>query len=214
MDTDPIHQFEIEPLFTIGHIGGHTIAFTNSSAYMFLVGGGDLAADDRRQARQLIPGRMQSMAELSYEFVASTIRSTAGSEGMKFFPLVFSLFMFICVSNLIGHHSLHLHGFEPSHRHRGAGAAGVLHRADLRLLQERPEVLQAVRAVGRADLHPAAGGVHRGHVVLPAAGFAFGATVRQHAGRPHRAESVRGLRRHARARSAALGWVGAMLPLG
>jgi F-type H+-transporting ATPase subunit a len=52
--------------------------------------------------RQLIPGRMQSVAELSYEFVASTIRSTAGSEGMKFFPLVFSLFMFICISNVIG----------------------------------------------------------------------------------------------------------------
>jgi F-type H+-transporting ATPase subunit a len=52
--------------------------------------------------RQLIPGRMQSVAELSYEFVASTIRSTAGSEGMKFFPLIFSLFMFIMISNFIG----------------------------------------------------------------------------------------------------------------
>ncbi len=45
---------------------------------------------------------MQSLAELSYEFVATTIRSTAGSEGMRFFPLVFSLFMFILVANLIG----------------------------------------------------------------------------------------------------------------
>jgi F-type H+-transporting ATPase subunit a len=52
--------------------------------------------------RQLVPGRFQSMAEISYEFVASMIRSTAGAEGMKFFPLVFSLFMFICVSNLVG----------------------------------------------------------------------------------------------------------------
>ena len=52
--------------------------------------------------RQLVPGRIQSIAEICYEFVASTIRSTAGTEGMKFFPLVFSLFMFICVSNLIG----------------------------------------------------------------------------------------------------------------
>src|SRR5258708_17679017 len=42
------------------------------------------------------------MGELSYEFVANTIRSTAGSEGMKFFPLVFSLFMFIMVSNVVG----------------------------------------------------------------------------------------------------------------
>ena len=101
MAADPIHQFEITKLFTIGHIGGHEIAFTNSSAYMFL----SVAVISLLMlgtGRQLIPGRMQSVAEISYEFVASTIRSTAGSEGMKFFPLVFSLFMFICISNLIG----------------------------------------------------------------------------------------------------------------
>ena len=101
MAADPIHQFQIIKLFTIGHIGGQEIAFTNSSAYMFLsvavisllmIGAG----------RQLVPGRFQSVAEISYEFVANTIRSTAGAEGMKFFPLVFSLFMFICVSNVIG----------------------------------------------------------------------------------------------------------------
>src|SRR6202000_3524874 len=49
-----------------------------------------------------VPGRFHSMAEISYEFVANTIRSTAGKEGMKFFPLVFSLFMFITVSNMVG----------------------------------------------------------------------------------------------------------------
>jgi F-type H+-transporting ATPase subunit a len=101
MAADPIHQFEITKLFTIGHIGGHEIAFTNSSAYMFL----SVAVISLLMlgtGRQLIPGRMQSVAELSYEFVATTIRSTAGSEGMKFFPLVFSLFMFICISNVIG----------------------------------------------------------------------------------------------------------------
>jgi F-type H+-transporting ATPase subunit a len=103
MATDPIHQFQITKLFSLGHIGGQEIAFTNSSAYMFasvaiisllMIGGS--------AGRQLVPGRIQSMAELSYEFVASTIRSTAGSEGMKFFPLIFSLFMFICISNLLG----------------------------------------------------------------------------------------------------------------
>jgi F-type H+-transporting ATPase subunit a len=50
----------------------------------------------------LVPGRLQSVAEISYEFIASMVRSTAGSEGMRFFPLIFSLFMFICVSNLVG----------------------------------------------------------------------------------------------------------------
>src|SRR6266545_382261 len=103
MKIDPIHQFNIEPLFTIGHIGKHTIAFTNSSLYMFLsVAVISLLMIGGMARRQLVPGRLQSIAEISYEFVASTIRSTAGSEGMKFFPLVFSLFMFIVVSNMIG----------------------------------------------------------------------------------------------------------------
>src|SRR6202045_1444889 len=103
MKIDPIHQFNIEKIFTIGHIGNQTIAFTNSSAYMFgsvalisllMIGG--------VAGRQLVPGRFQSVAEISYEFVASMIRSNTGAEGMKFFPLIFSIFMFICVSNLVG----------------------------------------------------------------------------------------------------------------
>jgi len=103
MAADPIHQFQITKLFTIGHIGGQEIAFTNSSAYMFLaVAVISLLMIGGSAGRRLVPGRIQAIAELSYEFVASTIKSTAGSEGMKFFPLVFSLFMFICVSNLIG----------------------------------------------------------------------------------------------------------------
>src|SRR5439155_1710324 len=101
MAADPIHQFQITKLFTLGHIGGQEIAFTNSSAYMFL----SVAVNSLLElatGRQLVPGRMQSVAEISYEFVANMIRSTAGSEGLKFFPLVFSLFMFICISNLVG----------------------------------------------------------------------------------------------------------------
>jgi F-type H+-transporting ATPase subunit a len=103
MNLDPIHQFNIEPLFKIGQIGGQPIYFTNSSAYMFLaVAIISLLMVGGSAARQLVPGRLQSMAELTYEFVASTVRSNAGAEGMKFFPLIFSLFMFICVSNLVG----------------------------------------------------------------------------------------------------------------
>ena len=52
--------------------------------------------------RGLVPSRLQSAAELSYEFVATTVRSTAGSEGMRFFPFVFTLFMFILTVNMIG----------------------------------------------------------------------------------------------------------------
>jgi F-type H+-transporting ATPase subunit a len=103
MTLDPIHQFNIDEIFTIGHIGGRTIAFTNSSAYMLLsVAVICLLTVRGLKGRQLVPGRFQSMAEISYEFVGQMIRTTAGDEGMKFFPLVYSLFMFILVSNVIG----------------------------------------------------------------------------------------------------------------
>jgi F-type H+-transporting ATPase subunit a len=101
--ADPIHQFEINKIFTLGHVGGQEIAFTNSSLFMAITLVGIwalLVAGSSKRA--LVPGRMQSIAELSYEFVANTIQSTAGSEGMKFFPLVMTLFMFILVSNVIG----------------------------------------------------------------------------------------------------------------
>ena len=98
---DPIHQFNIEKIFTIGHIGGQEIAFTNSSAYMLLA----VVLTSLLMlatGRKLVPGRMQSIAEISYEFVADTIRTTAGKDGMKFFPFVFSIFMLVTVSNLVG----------------------------------------------------------------------------------------------------------------
>jgi len=95
---DPIHQFQIVPL-----IGEGTFAFTNSAAYMALTVAlitGFLMIGT--SARTLVPGRLQSLAEMSYEFVAGTIRQTSGDGGMKFFPLVFSLFMFVLFANLIG----------------------------------------------------------------------------------------------------------------
>jgi len=100
---DPIHQFQITNLLTFGHIGGYEIAFTNSALFM-LIALAVIAAltIGATSSRALVPGRMQSVAEMSYEFVADTLRSSAGSEGMKFFPLVFSLFMFILAVNVIG----------------------------------------------------------------------------------------------------------------
>jgi F-type H+-transporting ATPase subunit a len=64
MKIDPIHQFNIEPLFTIGHIGKHTIAFTNSSLYMFLsVAVISLLMIGGMARGQLVPGRLQSIAK-------------------------------------------------------------------------------------------------------------------------------------------------------
>jgi F-type H+-transporting ATPase subunit a len=101
--ADPIHQFEIHSIVPLGHIGGYDIAFTNSALYMAVAVVGIAALlIGASSPRALVPGRMQSIAELSYEFVADTINSTAGKEGMKFFPFVFTIFMFVLVANVIG----------------------------------------------------------------------------------------------------------------
>ena len=103
MTVDPIHQFQIINLFPVAKIGNVEIAFTNSAAFMMLAVVGLTAFLVGATAkRSLVPSRLQSAAEISYEFVASTIRSTAGSEGMKFFPFVFSIFMFVLTLNMLG----------------------------------------------------------------------------------------------------------------
>ena len=99
---DPIHQFQIVNLFPVAHIGSFELHFTNSAFFMLLcvvlTGLLLLGATARRE---LAPGRVQTMAEFSYEFIARTVRSTAGEEGMKFFPLIFSLFIFILFANVV-----------------------------------------------------------------------------------------------------------------
>ncbi|MBX3596910.1 MAG: F0F1 ATP synthase subunit A [Rhizobiaceae bacterium] len=102
MANDPIHQFQIAKWIPI-EIGGYDLSFTNSSAFMVataVVAGAFLFVTT--SSRGLIPGRAQSVAEMSYEFVANMLRDAAGTQGMRFFPLVFSLFMFVLVANLIG----------------------------------------------------------------------------------------------------------------
>jgi F-type H+-transporting ATPase subunit a len=100
---DPIHQFAIKEIFPVATINGHTIAFTNSALFMFIaVGLAALLMIGATASRAVIPGRWQSVAEGIYEFVASTVRSSAGQEGMRFFPLVFSLFIFVLIANLLG----------------------------------------------------------------------------------------------------------------
>jgi len=101
--ADPIHQFELKPLFKLGRIGQTEIVFTNSALYMMAAVAIIILLTVYATRRgSLVPGRLQAMAEMSYEFVAGTVRSSAGEEGMRFMPLVFSLFMFILILNLFG----------------------------------------------------------------------------------------------------------------
>ncbi|MGE0752937.1 MAG: F0F1 ATP synthase subunit A [Variibacter sp.] len=103
MAADPIHQFQINKIFPLGTIGGHEIAFTNSALFMGIaVVGIALLMIAATASRSLVPGRTQSLAEVSYEFVADMIKSTAGTEGMRFFPFVFTIFMFVLFLNVLG----------------------------------------------------------------------------------------------------------------
>lgn len=101
-EHNPLSQFVIERLVPI-HIGSVDISFTNSSLLMaiavtltmlLLVGA------TRRAA--LVPGRLQSVAELAYEFVAGMVQENIGHEGIEFFPLVFTIFMFVIFGNMLG----------------------------------------------------------------------------------------------------------------
>jgi F-type H+-transporting ATPase subunit a len=99
---NPIEQFTIHEFFSIAKIGKHEIAFTNSAAYMLLVVVAiTVFLLGATAKRDLVPSRLQSVAEMSYEFIATMIRSTAGPEGMRFFPFVFTLFMFVLGLNMI-----------------------------------------------------------------------------------------------------------------
>jgi len=100
--NDPIHQFQIAKWVPID-IGGLDFSFTNASAFMVATAaltGAFLYFSTA--GRSLVPTRLQSVAEMAYEFVASMLKDAAGAQGMKFFPLVFSLFMFVLSANLLG----------------------------------------------------------------------------------------------------------------
>lgn len=100
--ADPMEQFEIARLIFLP-FGEIDISFTNSSLWMMITFGVAVfffVAATR--SRALIPGRLQSIAELAYEFVANIVRDSIGQGGMKFFPYVFTLFIFILLSNWLG----------------------------------------------------------------------------------------------------------------
>ncbi len=100
--ANPLEQFEIHTLVPI-QLGGVDASFTNSGLFMVLaVTGITLFLTLGMRARRLVPGRWQSMAEVSYEFIASMVRDNVGKEGRAYFPFIFSLFMFILFANLLG----------------------------------------------------------------------------------------------------------------
>ncbi len=105
MTLTPMEQFEVKPLMEqpLFHIAGHPIFFTNQSLLMVVVViAASLFLSLAVKPGRLVPTRGQSMAETSYEFVANMIHSATGEDGLKFFPFVFSLFIFVLFSNFFG----------------------------------------------------------------------------------------------------------------
>lgn len=105
MNLNPMEQFAIKPLIAepVLHIGATPIYFTNQALLMVIVAvASALFLSLAVKPNRLVPTRSQSMAEMSYEFVANMIHSATGEDGLKFFPLVFTLFIFVLCSNYFG----------------------------------------------------------------------------------------------------------------
>jgi len=101
-ESNPLHQFTIERLVPL-HVGSLDLSFTNSAAYMvaavIIV---TLFIVLTTRGARLVPGRWQSVTEISYEFIANMIEENAGHGGERYYPFIFSLFMFILLGNLLG----------------------------------------------------------------------------------------------------------------
>lgn len=99
----PLDQFLIKPLIDLPPLYGFNVDFTNSSAVMVaatltVV----LLLSLGMRGRALIPSKLQSLTEITYQFVASTVKDNCGNEGRQYFPFIFTLFMFILFCNLFG----------------------------------------------------------------------------------------------------------------
>lgn len=96
-------QFEIQKWFELPTVFGYDISFTNASGFMLLGVAMIILFFGYAASRgAIIPNRLQSLGEIGYGFVADMIRGTAGEEGLRFFPFVFTLFFFIFFANMIG----------------------------------------------------------------------------------------------------------------
>lgn len=102
MAGSPLEQFTIKPIVPI-KLGSLDVSFSNSAAFMamaVLLSVLVMAWGVRRQS--MVPGRLQSLAEILYEFVSGMLKENVGEEGRKYLPFVFSLFMFVLLGNLMG----------------------------------------------------------------------------------------------------------------
>lgn len=98
----PMEQFTIKPLIPI-HVGKFDLSYTNSSMFMtFAVVATFLLFWGSTRRRTMVPSRWQSVSELMFEFIAGMVKDSTGKEGMRYFPFIFTLFVFILFGNFLG----------------------------------------------------------------------------------------------------------------
>jgi F-type H+-transporting ATPase subunit a len=104
--ASPVEQFQVKPLFSAAPAHGEAIpfyAFTNSALLMVAaVVASALFFWVATRKRAMVPGRWQSLGEMAYEFVSSMVRDNVGKAGMKYFPFIFTLFLFVFFGNMLG----------------------------------------------------------------------------------------------------------------
>ena len=97
----PLEQFEIVPWVEIKS-GNLDLSFTNSSLAMIItVAFITIFLTVTVNSRSIVPSRLQLISELCYNFIAQLLKDTVGNDGRKYFPIVFSLFMFVLIGNMV-----------------------------------------------------------------------------------------------------------------
>ena len=108
----PLTQFEVHTLYPLPSFHGVDLSLTNSSLFMVLaVLSIALFFGTAMRKGAMVPGRMQGLAEVIYEFAQTLVSENAGKKGLKYFPFIFTVFLFILTLNLLG---MIPYGFAPT----------------------------------------------------------------------------------------------------
>ena len=187
----PVEQFEIKSLVELS-LGGYDVSFTNSSLFMLLaIGVSAIFLISAMRRADMVPGRMQGMAEMMYEFVAEMVRSNVGSEGRPYFPFIFTLFVFLLFGNMLGLIP-YSYTFTSQIIVTFAMAAFVFVGVTIiALVQARPAFLQLFRSGWRAKSADPLLDCDRSHFIFRASSQPVGSTFRQYVGRTYHVESFR-----------------------
>ena len=103
MATNPMQQFNVYRIGPEIKLGGVDLSFTNSSLFMtFTALTIIMFLYLSTKEKKIVPGKIQLISELLYNFIAKMISDTAGSKAKRYFPFIFSLFIFVLLCNMIG----------------------------------------------------------------------------------------------------------------